>query len=95
MSRLFESFEFLDRGAESRIRESMSLRSIFFSLLASLLILGVEAALTTYEFFHLHRVSWPIVLNMAFFGLFAFRFARIIYRSLGHTEKSSSSATTT
>jgi len=95
MSRLFESFELLDRRWESRIRESMSLRSIFVWLLASLFLVSVEAALTTYNFFHLHRVSWPIVLNMAVFGLIAFRYARIIYRSLGYTEKSSSSESTT
>jgi hypothetical protein len=95
MSRLFESFEFLDRRWESRVRESMSRRSIFSWLLLSVLLLGVEAALTAYDLFHLHRVSWPIVMNMAVFGLIAIRYARIIYRSLSQTEKSSSSKTTT
>jgi hypothetical protein len=95
MSRLFESFEFLDRRWESRIRENMSLRSIFIGLLVSVLLLGAEIVLIAYEVFHLHRVSWPIVMNIAVFGLIAFRYARIIYRSLGHTEKASSSESTT
>jgi hypothetical protein len=95
MSRLFESFEFLDRRWEARVLEGMSLRSVFVWLLASLLLLGVDFALTTYDFFHLHRVNWPLASNLAIFGLSAFRFARIIYRSLAPTEKSSSSETTT
>ena len=95
MSRLFESFELLGRGWEARIRESMSLRSIFIWLLVSLLLLGAEIALTAYDLFQFHRVSWPIVMNMAVFGLIAFRYARIIYRSLGRPEKTSSSETTT
>ena len=95
MSRLFESFEFLGRTWDTRVLEGMSLRSVFFWLLVSLWLLGADIALTAYDFFHLHRASWPIVLNIAVFGLIAFRFARIIYRSLAPTEKSSSSETTT
>jgi hypothetical protein len=95
MSRLFESFEFLGRTWETRVLEGMSLRSVFVWLLVSLWLLGADVALTAYDFFHLHRVAWPIVLNMAFFGVIAFRLSRIIYRSLAPTEKSSSSETTT
>lgn len=94
MSRLFESFEFLGRRWDARVLEAMSLRSVFIWLVPTLLLLGVEVALTTYDYFHLHRVSWPIVLNMVVFGLIAYRYTRIIYRSLGHPEKSSSHETT-
>jgi hypothetical protein len=95
MSRLFESFEFLDRRWDARVLEGMSLRSVFLCLLLYVVILCMDTAVTAYDYFHLHRVSWPIVFNIAVFGPIAYRFARIIYRSLGSPEKSSSSQTTT
>jgi hypothetical protein len=85
MSRLFESFESLGRRWDARVLEGMSLRSVFLWLLVSVVLLCMDTAVTIYDVFHLHRVSWLIVSNLALFGVLAFRFARIIYRSLGHT----------
>ena len=82
MSRLFESFEFLDRGWDIRVLESQSLQSIFLWLLALLFVLGADTAITTYLIFHLHRLNWSIVLNLPVMCLAAFRYARIIYRRL-------------
>jgi hypothetical protein len=83
MSRLFESFEFLDRGWDIRVLESQSLRSVFLWLLPLIFVLGADTAVTTYQIFHLHRLNWSIVFNLPVLGLIAFRYARIIYRRLG------------
>jgi hypothetical protein len=56
MSRLFESFEFLDRGWDVRVLESQSLRSIFLWLLPLVFVLGADTALMAYQIFHLHTV---------------------------------------
>jgi hypothetical protein len=44
MSRLFESFEFLDRGWDVRVLESQSLRSIFLWLLPLVFSVGAMTA---------------------------------------------------
>jgi hypothetical protein len=82
MSRLFESFEFLDRGWDARVLEAQSLRSVFLWLLAIVFLLGADAAFLTYQVVHLHRLDWSIVLNLVILGFIAFRYARIIYRRL-------------
>jgi hypothetical protein len=82
MSRLFESVEFLDRGWDARVLETQSLRAVFLWLLAIVFLLGADAAFITYQVFHLHRLDWSIVLNLATLGFIAFRYARIIYRRL-------------
>jgi hypothetical protein len=82
MSRLFESFEFLDRGWDIRALESQSLRSVFLWLLPLLFLLGADTAIEAYVIFHLHRFNWSIAFNVPVVGLLAFRYARIIYRRL-------------
>jgi hypothetical protein len=82
MSRLFESFEFLDRGWDIRVLESQSLRSVFLWLLLLVFFLGADAAVTVYQIFHLHRFHWSIVFDVPIFTFVAFRYARIIYRRL-------------
>jgi len=82
MSRLFESFEFLDRGWDIRALENQSLRSVFLWLLPPLFLLGADTVIETYVIFHSHRLNWPIVFNLPVIGLLAFRYARIIYRRL-------------
>ena len=81
MSRLFESFEFLDRGWDIRALENQSLRSVFLWLLP-LLSSWADCVVEAYVIFHLHRVNWPIVFNLPVVGLLAFRYARIIYPRL-------------
>jgi hypothetical protein len=83
MSRLFESFEFLDRGWDVRILENQSLRSVFLWLLPLIFLLGADTAITAYQIFHLHRFNWSIIFNLPVVGLISFRYARIIYRRLG------------
>jgi hypothetical protein len=84
MSRLFESFEFLDRGWDIRTLENLSLRSVFLWLLPLLFLLGADTAIMAYLIFHLHRFNWSVVFNLAVIGLLCFRCARLIYRRLPH-----------
>ena len=81
MGRLFESFEFL-RGWDVRVLENQSLRSVFLCLLWLVFFIGLDTALATYQIFHLHRLDWSLVINMAVLTLPAFRYARIVYRRL-------------
>ena len=82
MSRLFESFEFLDRGWDIRVLENQSLRSVFLALLPMLFLLGAETLIEAYEIFHLHRFNWSIAFILPVVGLLAFRYSRMIYRRL-------------
>jgi len=82
MSRIFESFEFLDRGWDIRILENQSLRSVFLSLLPLLFLLGADTFIEAYAIFRLHRFNLPIASNLLVFALLAFRYARMIYRRL-------------
>jgi hypothetical protein len=72
MSRLFESFEFLDRGWDIRALENQSLRSVFLWLLPLLLLLGADIVIEAYVNFRLHRFNWPIVFNLAVVGCLLF-----------------------
>ena len=83
MSRLFESFEYLDRGWDVRALESQSLRSIFLWLLPLVFSLGADTAFMAHQVFHLHRLNWSMVLNLPVLTLLAFRYARLVYRRLG------------
>ena len=82
MSRLFESFEFLDRGWDVRVLEGQSLRKIFLWLLPLLFVLGADAAMVAYQIFRLHRFNWPEIPNILVCSLLTFRYARLIYRRL-------------
>ena len=82
MGRLFESFEFLNRGWDVRVLENQSLRSVFLCLLWLVFFIGLDTALATYQIFHLHRLDRSLVINMAVLTLPAFRYARIVYRRL-------------
>ncbi|MGA7926085.1 MAG: hypothetical protein WCA20_08820 [Candidatus Sulfotelmatobacter sp.] len=83
MSRLFESFEFLDRGWDVRALESQSPRSMFLWLLPLVFVLGADTVVMIYQLFHLHRLNWSTAFNLAVVALIAFRYARLIYRRLG------------
>lgn len=80
---LFDSFNFLDRGWDVRVLENQSLRSVFLWLLVSLFVLGADAALAMYQFFHLHRFNWSDLALLALLGINSCRLARIVYRRLG------------
>jgi len=82
MSRLFESFELLDRGWDIRVLENQSLRSVFLWLLPLLFLLGADTVIEAYMVFHLHRFNWEISFNLPVVGLLTFRYARMIYRRL-------------
>jgi hypothetical protein len=84
MSRLFESFEFIDRGWDVRVLENKSLRSVFIWLLLDLFMLGMLAFMMIYDVFRLHRFSWTNAMLLLVFILPVFRFSRLIYRRLGH-----------
>jgi hypothetical protein len=84
MSRLFESFEFLDRGWDIRALENQSVRSVFLCLLPLLFLLGAYTAITAYSIFHLHRFNWSVLFNLPVIGVLCFRCARLIYRRLPH-----------
>ena len=83
MSRLFESFEFLDRGWDVRVLETQSLRSVFLCLLPLVFVLGADTAFMTYQIFHLHHLDWSMVFNLPVLALLVFRYGRLIYRRLG------------
>jgi len=83
MSRLFESFEFLDRGWDVRALESQSLRSIFLWLLPLVFVLGADTFVMIYQLFHAHHLNWSMTFNLPVVALLAFRYARLIYRRLG------------
>jgi hypothetical protein len=82
MSRLFESFEFLDRGWDVRVLETRSLRSVFLWLLPFVFLAGADTAMMGYQIFHLHHLNWSIVLNLLMVAVIGFRYGRIIYRRL-------------
>ena len=79
MSRLFESFEFLDRGWDVRALESQSLRSLFLLLLLLVFLLGAATGLTLYKVIHLHRFNWSSIFNFVVLALLALRYTRLIY----------------
>lgn len=82
MSRLFESFEYLDRGWDVRVLENQSLRSIFVSLLLLVFFLGTDVAVTAYNVFRFHRFDWFEGTYMLFVGILALRYSRLVYRRL-------------
>jgi hypothetical protein len=84
MSRLFESFEFLDRGWDIRALENQSLRAVFLWLLPLLFLLGADAGMAAYSILQLHRLDWSIVFNLPIAGVLSFRYSRLIYRRLPH-----------
>jgi len=84
MSRLFESFEYLDRGWDVRVLENCSLRSVFVWLLMLTFLLGMDVAITVYVAFRYHRFNLGEALNMLAVGILAIRYSRLIYRRLNH-----------
>jgi hypothetical protein len=82
MSRLFESFEFLDRGWDIRVLENQSLRSVFLWLLPLVFLLGADTAIESYLIVHLRRFNGEMAFNLPVVGFLAFRYARMIYRRL-------------
>jgi hypothetical protein len=82
MSRLFESFEYLDRGWDIRALERQSLRSIFVSILILTFVLGMGVAVTAYDVFRFHHFSWAEGVNMLSVASLGFRYSRLVYRRL-------------
>lgn len=83
MSRLFTSFEFLNRGWDIRLLESQSLRSLFIVLLADMFMLGMITFMVIYDGFRLHRFDWSNAILFLLFILPAVRYSLLIYRRLG------------
>ena len=82
MSRLFESFEYLDRGWDVRALEGQSLRRVFIWLLLFAVLLGADLAVLVFAAVRSHQVNWPEVLNIVLIGLLGFRYGRAFYRRL-------------
>jgi len=84
MSRLFESFEYLDRGWDVRVLENCSDRWLFVGTVLLVFVLGMDVAVTIYQAFLFHRFNWTEALNMVAVGIVACRYSRLIYRRLNH-----------
>jgi hypothetical protein len=82
MSRLFESFEYLDRGWDVRVLENCSARWLFVATVLLVFILGMDVSVTVFQGFRFHRFNWTEALNMLLVGILAFRYSRLIYRRL-------------
>ena len=78
---LFESFNVLLNRGDDRILEHQSVRSVFLWLLILLFLLGADAGLALYRFFH-HRFDWTDLLVIVGLGIICYRSARMIYRRL-------------
>ena len=83
MSRLFESFEYLDRGWDVRVLENCPLRRLFVMVLLIAFVLGTDVSVIAYQAFRFHHFNWTEALNMLAMGILAFRYSRLIYRRLG------------
>ena len=83
MSRPLESFEFLNRGWDTRVLEAQSLRSVFVLLLLGLFMLGVLTSMMVYDAIRLHRFNWSAAFLIPVFILAVFRYAPMVYRRLG------------
>jgi hypothetical protein len=82
MSRLFESFEVLNRGCDVRLLGQVSLRSVLVWLLVGTFIFGVGAGITLDQVVHLQRFHWERVLPFAALGFMTARYALRIYSRL-------------
>jgi hypothetical protein len=78
MSRLFESFGFLNRNSDVRLLEHQSVRSAFIWLLIDVFVLGMLIFATIYEFVRLHRFDWTIAILLPIFILSAIRILPLI-----------------
>jgi uncharacterized membrane protein YoaK (UPF0700 family) len=78
---LFESFNILLNRGDDRMLEHRSVRSVFLWLLILLFILGADAGLALYRFFH-HHFDWTDLLVIVALGIICYRYARMIYRRL-------------
>lgn len=83
MSRVLDSFEYLNRGWDTRILETQSLRSVFVVLLLDLFMLGMLTSMTIYEAVRHHRFDWATASVLPIFILGVFRYAPLVYRRLG------------
>ena len=82
MSEPFESFERSDRARDALILESWSLRKLFVWLLVLVGALGAVCFQMLYDLFRHHHIFWDGLINLPLLGIFAFRYARLIYRHL-------------
>jgi hypothetical protein len=82
MSRMFESFEFMNRGWDVRALENVSLRKVFLLVLVMLFVLGMNAAVITFRVVRLHSVDpWNLIWFLGYL-FFTLRYALLIYRRL-------------
>lgn len=82
VSRLLQSFEFLNRGWDVRLLENQSLRSIFIFLLVNVFLLGALIFMFIYEAVHIHRFDWLSALLLIVLGAPAYRYSSLIFRRL-------------
>ncbi len=82
MSRLLESFEFLNRGWDIRFLEGQSLRSAFVWLMLDVFMLGAVSFMFVYEIFQRHRFDWLAAVLIILFSLTVIRISPLIYRRL-------------
>jgi hypothetical protein len=82
MSRLFESFEYLDRGWDVRALEGQSLRRVFVCLLLFAMLMGADLAVLGFTAVRSGQLNWVEILNIVMIGLLGFRYGRAFYRRL-------------
>lgn len=82
MSRLFESFETLDRGWDVRALEGQSQGRVFVWLLVMAFIIGADAAVVSFFAIRSHHFVWSAIVDLAVFLLIGFRYSRAFYRRL-------------
>jgi hypothetical protein len=82
MSRLFESFEYLDRGWDVRALEGQSLRRVFLWLLVFAMLMGADLAIVCFTAVRFGQLNWVEILNIVTIGLLGFRYGRAFYRRL-------------
>ncbi|MDT8069226.1 MAG: hypothetical protein ROO76_13755 [Terriglobia bacterium] len=83
MSRLFESFEYLNRGWDARALENISLRKAFLFVVVFLFVLGMAFGMTLFAVLRLHHFDVLHTLANLVYLFIAYRYVRLIYRRLG------------
>ncbi len=83
MSRLFESFNFMNSGWAIRLLESQSLRSIFLMLMIDVFMLGMVCTILLYDGVRFHRFDLSNAMFLVLFVLPVFRYSSVVYRRLG------------
>lgn len=82
MSRLFESFEFLNRGWDVRVLEGQPPRTIFVFLLIDVFLLGAFTLMVIVNSVHMQRFEWGRGFLILTFILPVVRYSHLIWRRL-------------